>query len=205
MANSKRKCKHCDTFVRVDVESVRNGVVVTPSGAFCDAGHAFQWAQDNADRMRRKTHRAEKAAFKAKDTVTLKKSAQAAVNRLCKLLDQGKSCISCGKPDQGGRLRNASHFKSRGANSALRFDLWNLHQSCQQCNQYLSGNLVGYREGLLERYGQWILDYLESAPRLKEWTADELKTIRAEAAAECKRIESGQPPSRNWREWERAA
>jgi hypothetical protein len=44
---------------------VAGGVVVSPKGAFCNAGHAFQWAQDNANRLRQKAADAKRKAYKA--------------------------------------------------------------------------------------------------------------------------------------------
>jgi hypothetical protein len=161
--------------------------------------HAIAYGRQNAPKAIQKAHKAQKAAYRAKDTGALKKAAQAAVNKLCRLLDQGRPCISCGRPDGGALKVNAGHYKSRGANSGLRFDLRNLHQQCVVCNLYQSGNVIGYREGIIKRYRQAMLDYLDNAPRLGEWTPEQLQQITAEAKAEIKRIESGQGPSRDWR------
>ena len=193
MANAKRRCRWCKQY-----GSPADGQII--NGAFyCSLDHAIAYGKAKAPQALRKAHRAQKAAYVAKDTTRLKNSTQAAVNKLCRLLDQGRPCISCGRPDEGGRKRNASHYKSRGSNSFLRYDLRNLTMSCSRCNLELSGNLLGYREGILERYGQAMLDYLDSAPRLRDWTPDELRQITKEARAEIKRIESGQGQSRDWR------
>ena len=193
MANSKRRCRWCKTYGSPEDGKIINGAF------YCSIDHAIEYGRAKAPTAIQKAHRAQKAAYKARDTGALAKAAQAAVNRLCKLLDAGLPCISCGRPDEGGRKRNAGHYKSRGANSALRFDLRNIHQQCVVCNLYQSGNVAGYTEGLRARYGQAMIDYLESAPRLKAWTAEELKQIATEARAEIKRLESGLPPSKDWR------
>lgn len=193
MANSKRRCRWCKTY-----GSPQDGHVI--NGAFyCSLDHAIAYGRDKAPKAIQKAHRAQKRAYRARDTSTLKRTAQTAVNKLCRLLDKGRDCISCGRADEGGRKRNASHYKSRGSNSFLRYDLRNLTMSCSRCNLELSGNLIGYREGIIERYGQPMLDYLDNAPRLKDWSAEELRQIIAEARAECKRLESGLPASRDWR------
>jgi hypothetical protein len=44
-----------------------------------------------------------------------------------------------------------------------------------------------------------MLDYLDNAPRLKDWAPDELRQIAKEVRAEIKRLESGQGQSRDWR------
>jgi 5-methylcytosine-specific restriction endonuclease McrA len=193
VANAKRKCRWCKQY-----GSPADGQII--NGAFyCSMDHAIAYGKAKAPQAIRKAHRAQKAAYAAQDTGKLKNSTQTAVNKLCRLLDQGRPCISCGRPDEGGRKRNASHYKSRGSNSFLRYNLRNLTMSCSRCNLELSGNLLGYREGIIERYGQAMLDYLDNAPRLRDWTPDELRQIAAEAKAEIKRIESGQGQSRDWR------
>lgn len=193
MPNAKRRCRWCKQYGSPEDGKVINGAF------YCSLDHAIAYGKAKAPQALRKAHRAQKAAYAAQDSTKLKNSTQAAVNKLCRLLDQGRPCISCSRPDEGGRKRNASHYKSRGSNSFLRYDLRNLTMSCSRCNLELSGNLLGYRDGIIERYGQAMLDYLDSAPRLKDWTADELKQIAKEAKAEMKRIESGQGQSRDWR------
>jgi hypothetical protein len=65
---------------------------------------------------------------------------------------------------------------------------------------YQSGNIEGYRQGLLERYGSAIVEYLDTAPRVKAWTAPELIQKRSEVAEEIRRLERGEEPSRDWRQ-----
>jgi len=198
MANSKARCLHCREYHPSD------SVLRLPAGSFCSLQHAVDYGRAKAQKAKEKaqkaTHKAQKAKVKEGDIRHQHKLTQSTVNRLCLLLDQGKPCISCGRPDQGGRMRNAGHFKSRGANSGLRYDLLNLHGQCVPCNLYQSGNVEGYRSGLLERYGSAIVDYLDTAPRVKAWTAPELIQMRSEVSEEIRRLERGDLPSRNWRE-----
>ena len=193
MATSKRRCRWCKTYGSPEDGKVINGAF------YCSLDHAIAYGKAKAPQAIRKAHRAQKAAYLAQDTATLKKTAQAIVNKLCRLLDQGEPCISCGRPDEGGLKVNAGHYKSRGANSALRYNLINLHQQCVVCNLHKSGNAEGYRAGIIQRYGQAMLDYLDSAPRLKDWSAEELTQIIAEARKEVKRLESGLTVSKYWR------
>jgi hypothetical protein len=205
MANSKSRCLHCREYHPSD------SVLRLPAGSFCSLQHAVDYGRAKAQKAREKAqkakekaqaavHKAQKVEFEANDIQHQHKLTQSTVNRLCLLLDQGKPCISCGRPDQGGRMRNASHFKSRGANSFLRYDLRGLHASCVPCNLYQSGNIEGYRQGLLERYGSAIVEYLDTAPRVKAWTAPELIQMRSEVSEEIRRLERGESPSRNWRQ-----
>lgn len=101
--------------------------------------------------------------------------AQTSVNRYVNCRDSGKPCISCGKPDRG--VRNASHYKSRGSNSALRFNLWNIHSACYRCNCELSGNIAGYRGGLIDRYGIERVEWLDNHPRSREYSPEYCKRI----------------------------
>ncbi len=198
MANSKIRCLHCREYHPAD------SVLRLPAGSFCSLQHAVDYGRAKAQKAREKAQikaeKAQKAQVKAGDIRHQNKLTQSTVNRLCLLLDSGKPCISCGRPDQGGRMRNAGHFKSRGANSGLRYDLLNIHGQCTHCNLYNSGAVEGYRQGLLERYGSAILEYLDTAPRVKAWTAQELIQMRSEVAEEIRRLERGEPPSRDWRQ-----
>jgi hypothetical protein len=191
--NSKRRCLHCREY------QYQKSMLKLPAGSFCSIEHAIKYSQLKGQTARIKYQKEQSAKVKLNDIRHQHKLTQTIVNRLCLLLDKGKPCISCGKPDQGGRLRNAGHFKSRGANSVLCYDLKNIHGQCTQCNLYQSGNIEGYRQGLLERYGSAIVDYLDTSPRSKAWTGVELSVLRSEIAQEVRSIQAGNPPSKDWR------
>ena len=72
------------------------------------------------------------------------KEAQEGVNLYNRARDKGRPCISCDKPDVG--VRNASHYRSAGACSSLRFNTFNNHASCYSCNCSLSGNLLAWED-----------------------------------------------------------
>ena len=107
---------------------------------------------------------------------------QVLVNRYVRQRDSGKPCISCGKPDDGSHQRHASHFRSVGACSSLRFNTLNIHASCAQCNLHRSGNILEYRIGLANRFGPELIDRLECAPVSKrydrEWIERAKKAFR---------------------------
>ena len=89
--------------------------------------------------------------------------------------DKDLGCISCGGP-----VEHAGHYHSHGHHSALRFDLINTNGQCKRCNMFLHGNLIKYRQGLINRVGERIVLELEEAAnvnRLKKWTRDELEEI----------------------------
>lgn len=118
-------------------------------------------------------------------------------NKAVRFRDWHEPCISCGRSAEWGGQWHASHLKSIGANSALRFNFWNVAKSCSICNNHLSGNIEGYRLGIAARYGQGRLDFLDSAPRVRKFSAEYLERLecllrkllnrwkrRAEACAE---------------------
>ena len=104
--------------------------------------------------------------------------AQKAVNLYVKWRDWGKPCVSCGTPHRFDVKRDASHLKSRGSNSALRFHLWNLHMACVRCNMQLSGNIAEYYPRLIERIGSEKVEYLHNAPRVKRFSIDYLIRLK---------------------------
>lgn len=74
---------------------------------------------------------------------------------------------------------DAGHYRPAGNNEALRYDPRNVHRQCCVCNDgnKKSGNLHGYRLGLLEREGPDVVAYLEGPHPLKRWTIPELRAI----------------------------
>lgn len=122
-----------------------------------------QRAEEKSGRQRRK---AKRESFKTK--AQWDKEAQSAFNRYIRIRDEGKECVSCGNPLIGksnyltGSAIDASHYRSRGAASHLKFNVFNVHSACTRCNRQLSGNAVEYRIRLIERIGQERVERLES-------------------------------------------
>ena len=88
-----------------------------------------------------------------------KKKLQTVFNKFIRLRDERMGCISCGKPLKG--KYDAGHFYSVGSTPNLRFDERNVHGQCVTCNQYKHGNLIAYREGLIQRIGLQSFEQLE--------------------------------------------
>ena len=104
------------------------------------------------------------------------KLAQQTFNKYINLRDKKLPCISCGKPITG-RV-NASHYFNANNHWNVRFNEFNVHSSCITCNQYLSGNLIEYRKGLINKIGEEQLTLLEAeAKKTRKFTIDELKEI----------------------------
>jgi Bacteriophage Lambda NinG protein len=115
------------------------------------------------------------------------REAQAAFNAWIRYRDKDRGCISCGTRD--GK-KNAGQYHSVGARQELRFEPLNLHLQCERCNTYLHGNLIAYRDGLLDRIGWAGMYVLEQLVPAKKYTVDDLKSIKEEYKAYVKNNES---------------
>jgi len=203
MANSKRKCKNCG-------ERVRDYIVIN-NVAYCSFESAVQYASNNklkgAEIKRKsadKEFRARKKSFRLSDTKKQHDLTQIAFNKL-RVLQEKKwftdkglepECISCGKQNMDWCC---GHFKSRGAQSNLRYDVMNTYLQCNRyCNMGLSGNIEGnkttrgYKQGLVDRFGkdraQEILDYCETNTAVRKFTGPELERMRKEFNSEIKKL-----------------
>jgi len=87
------------------------------------------------------------------------------------------TCISCGRTLTTDQM-DAGHFAPVKGGSALRFDEYNVNGECKKCNGFDEFHLIGYRRGIIEKYGIEILIYLENNARnIKKWTRTELNDI----------------------------
>jgi hypothetical protein len=105
------------------------------------------------------------------------KEVQKVFNKYIRLRDEGKPCISCGRALKNNV--NASHYYNANNHWSVRFHEDNVHSSCINCNQHLHGNLIGYREGLIDRIGIERVNNLSSiAKQTRKYTISELKELR---------------------------
>ncbi len=118
----------------------------------------------------RKITRERKEAMKP--LTKMAKEAERMVNKYCRLRDFHDGCISCDKPSTWNGQWHASHYKSVGANSATRFNLWNIHKSCSQCNRHLSGAIESYTPKLIAKIGQEKFDILNNHERVRKYTPE---------------------------------
>ncbi|WP_409072269.1 recombination protein NinG, partial [Klebsiella quasipneumoniae] len=113
------------------------------------------------------------------------KEAQSAFNRYIRIRDEGKPCVSCGSPLIGksnyltGSAIDASHYRSRGAASHLKFNVFNVHSACTRCNRQLSGNAVEYRIHLIERIGLDRVERLEADNEPRRFDIPYLQRIKS--------------------------
>lgn len=104
----------------------------------------------------------------------LKKRVQRVVNLYIRKRDENEPCISCGRK---GEL-DAGHYVAQGSSGWLRFNEFNLNGQCVSCNRFKHGNLINYRIGLVNKYGEAVVVGLEeNRNQVKKWTREELLEI----------------------------
>lgn len=87
------------------------------------------------------------------------------------------TCISCGRTLTTDQM-DAGHFAPVKGGSALRFDEYNVNGECKKCNGFDEFHLIGYRRGIIEKYGEGVLLHLEQNARLvKKWSRSELNEL----------------------------
>ncbi len=96
-------------------------------------------------------------------------------------------CISCGNPFEYNGL-DAGHFVAKHNNNY--FSQLGVHAQCRHCNRFLHGNQLGYRRGLVELYGEEMVEVLELENRpIKKFTIGELGELEAELKDKIKLLE----------------
>lgn len=180
-------CPHCRT-------KLDPGQRIHPH---CIAGYA-EAEGAKAERKRQKQARAAAKVEKAetrrrkeaiKTIPQLTREAQLAFNAYIRARDQaaGHDCISSGRPlDWSGNAVDAGHYRSTGAAPHLRFNEDNCHSQSKHDNQFLAGNAVDYRIGLIGRIGLARVEALEADNQPRKWTREELIAIRAKYRAKAK-------------------
>ena len=94
--------------------------------------------------------------LKKKSLPQLKAIAVTHFHKFIRNRDYGQPCIACGKYT----TLQAGHFYSGGKHPTVRFNEDNVNGECMRCNYYLSGNLLPYRDNLIEKIGQERFDKL---------------------------------------------
>ena len=102
---------------------------------------------------------------------------QKVFNTYVRMRDKDLPCISCGT--SASVQYAAGHFFSVGSYPNLRFHEDNVHKQCnRKCNMALSGNLLAYREHLIDRIGIDRFNELEAVKhRPMRYTIPEVKDL----------------------------
>ncbi|CDL51196.1 Protein NinG [Klebsiella pneumoniae ISC21] len=205
---SRRKCAHCREWFH----PAREGQVVcsfecasaiskkqTAKAREAAKARAVK-RQRESEKEGRQRRRAKRESFKTK--AQWDKEAQSAFNRYIRIRDEGKSCVSCGSPlivksnYLTGSAIDASHYRSRGAASHLKFNVFNVHSACTRCNRQLSGNAVEYRIHLIERIGLDRVERLEADNEPRRFDIPYLKRIKSIFTRRARALEKApRPPS----------
>jgi hypothetical protein len=166
-----RKCKSCG----LQFQKVR------PLQSTCSIPCAIEHAnklkvankrtEDRLERVKNK-----KAIEGIKTKSEWLKEAQKHFNLYIRTRDEKEPCISCGRHHQG--QYHAGHYRTCGSSPHLRFSELNTHKQCAPCNNHLSGNIVNYRIGLIQRIGMEKVLEIESDNAAKHYTIDEIKAIK---------------------------
>ena len=151
--------------------------------SWCSPACGYALSQEKLARKARsealKTKReriAAKKAFQAKDKPYQIKLTQKAFNAFVRERDHGEPCISCGITY--GQMQ-AGHYKTVGHAPELRFEPFNCHAQCAQCNNSKSGNVADYRLGLIRKIGIEEVEWLEGPHESKNYTCEQLIEMRA--------------------------
>jgi hypothetical protein len=114
---------------------------------------------------------------------------QAIVNKIARLRDKDDGCISCDKPATWGGQWHGSHYRSVGAASAVRLNLWNINKACSECNHHKSGNLAGYRPKLIKKIGADRVEWLDSQNQVTRYEVEYLKRFKKVMGKRLRRME----------------
>lgn len=139
-------------------------------------------ARAKAERLEDKARRE-----KLKRLSQWRKEAQAAFNAYVRRRDSHLPCVSCGRSANWGGQWHASHLRSVGAASSIRFHLWNVHRACSICNNHLSGNLANYLPRLQELIGAERVAWLNEQNAPRRYSVEYLRRIKDVFSRKAKR------------------
>lgn len=147
----------------------------------CSPGCAMRYARAQQEKKEKEKAIRERRRLKEKresikSTSELLKEAQQSFNAFIRERDRDLPCISCGRFHTG--QYHAGHYLSVGSRPNLRFNEENVHKQCAPCNNHLSGNLVNYRIGLIEKIGLDAVEKLESDHEPKRYRSDDAREIK---------------------------
>ena len=206
MANRKKACKHCKTYV--DVITGKQTQVGFYCRTSCLQAHGVALRDKQRAKALEKQKRDYKTAVKAekkdfnkrkqmiRPITKFKNEAQTAFNRFIRLRDYFLGCPSCNRTKEEveandmksrGGFWDAGHFLSRGARPEIRFEESNVHKQCKKCNagagkfshKAHTVNQI-YRISLIKKIGLAQVEFLECEQPQKKWTKEKLIEIKNE-------------------------
>lgn len=189
MANSRRKCAYCKE------RQLAETMFISGPQAFCNKDHYIEYQVSRRESLVKKGEKIQRKELadrkkELRPRSWYLKEAQKWFNKFIRLRDKGEPCCSCDKPDDGSHQRHASHYRSVGACSSMRYSEQNVWASCSVCNNYLSGNLAEYRIRLIDKIGLEQVEWIERQSKAYKWTESELVEIIETYKLKCKEIEN---------------
>ncbi|MBK3479819.1 recombination protein NinG [Pseudomonas sp. MF6751] len=167
------------------VPSRMGQAVCSPACALIDGPRHAPKARKALDQIERKEIKVRKEKLKSRADHA--KDTQHAFNAWIRARDAGQPCISCGTTADVQYC--AGHYRTTAASPELRFDPLNVHLQCNRnCNMGKSGNLLGYRPGLIQKIGIAAVEWLEGPHEPKKYTVEQLKAMTAEYRAKTREL-----------------
>ena len=213
MSNSKRRCAACKTYFKPTREFPGTVAWCSHDCAIIIAKKRSPVIKAKAVKQERSENKAAKRQLLENDLPHQKDLTQRECNRMIRLLDRGKRCPTCRNELIDGRY-DAGHVRTVAASPETRYDPRAIFGQCRPCNgSGLTRKRVRktqeavstiYKAWILETQGQDYHDWLYGPHKSPKYTCDDLKQLRAMFALECRRLENGEGPSRNWREFKSA-
>lgn len=170
----KRRCKICGNRFETNFLNV----------VWCSQECLSAYQKERNQKARQKMMNKPVKPIKVKTPIKSRSSSERAklvrslvtvFNAYIRKRDENLPCISCGTTQSAEW--HAGHYKTAKAHPELRFHEFNVNKQCHHCNIALSGNIEGYRKGIIERYGEAVLKELDSFTPLDKLTLFELKEL----------------------------
>lgn len=152
--------------------------------SWCSPSCGAVIALEKAAKQKAKADRIERADIKRRKAEAMPlrerlKKTETVMNRYVRVRDAHLGCCSCDKPASWDGQWHASHFKSVGSNSILRFNLWNINKACAECNLFMSGNIAEYEKRLRLKKGSDCVEWLHCQNGVRKYDAVYLDRMSA--------------------------
>jgi len=106
-------------------------------------------------------------------------------------------CISCGRLIHVSEA-DGGHYEHR-QNRVTELYPQNVHAQCHTCNRFKNGNLEGYRQGLLDKFGEEYVDDLENLILASKGCDDAISLCSDEQKELLKRDKDYKEEATKWR------
>jgi hypothetical protein len=170
MIRKNKKCAICDEYFFPFKTTQRVCSVK------CSIEFSNQKIKSEAIKKSRKRTNELKNEWETKTLSEWKIDLEKVFNRMIRIRDENYGCVSCGCNLKGTKY-DAGHFYAK-TYGFLRFNEFNVHGQCVQCNQHKGSNALEYRQRITQRITieqlQWLDDH-----RHEKWkpTIPEIKKM----------------------------